>query len=231
MALVHTPRGAARRREASSGPATLCEKGPRDRRILAGNHAAKCFRRRGGAPRCTGSERMKHGKLGYPRATAPNGAGTQPAWRLPTPSFEFKSRCENGPRDRPSRRATRRSTLRRRGGAPPLRGVGLAAWPSRWVTGGLDLLRRLGNRRTWRHAAPNCEFRPGHPVRTIPLGQNQAGSQAFNYPPPAWRGAPSRGVEQMSELSLSRFRRCFYSNCDLAPEPPASAPLTSLGRR
>jgi len=31
MALKHTPRGAAWRREAISGPTTLCKKGPRDR--------------------------------------------------------------------------------------------------------------------------------------------------------------------------------------------------------
>jgi hypothetical protein len=142
MALEHTARGAARRREARSGPATLCKKGPRDRQILAGSYAAKCFRRRGGAPRCSGSGRMKLGKLGLPRPTAPNGAGTQPAWHLPTPSCEFETRY-------PLRNTPTRQTLTENyaakcpppawGGAP-LRGVGLAAWPSRWVTGGPDLL-------------------------------------------------------------------------------------------
>ena len=111
-------------------------------------------------------------------------------------------------------------------GGAPLRGVGLAVWPSRWVTGGPDLPRRLGNRRTWRRAAPNCEFSVRHPLRKTPLGQNQAGSHALNCPPPAWRGAPSRGVEQMSELSHSRFRQCFCSKLRLMA--PASVPLSSL---
>jgi len=153
---------------------------------------------------------------------------THPAWRLPTPSCEFKTRY-------PLRKTPARQTLaenyaakclRRRGGGAPLRGVGLAVWPSRWVTGGPDLPRRLGNRRTWRRAAPNCEFSVRHPLRKTPLGQNQAGSHALNCPPPAWRGAPSRGVEQMSELSHSRFRQCFCSKLRLMA--PASVPLSSL---
>jgi hypothetical protein len=38
-------------------------------------------------------------------------------------------------------------------------------------------------------------------------------------------------ADEMSELSLSRVRRCCFPNCDLAPEPPASAPVSSLGKR
>ena len=159
MALEHTARGAARRREASSGPATLCEKGPRDR---------------------------------------------------------------------PSRGTMPRSASAGVGGRP-LRGVGLAAWPSRWVTGGPDLLRRSGNRRTWRRAAPNCEIRARHPLRKSPLGQNQAGSHASNGPPSAWRGAPSRGIEQMSELLFSRFRRCFVSKLRLGTRASRFSPACKIG--
>ena len=155
MALEHTARGAARRREARSGPATLCKKGPRDRQILAGSYAAKCFRRRGGAPRCSGSGRMKLGKLGLPRPTAPNGAGTQPAWHLPTPSCEFETRypLRERPRDRHSRRTTRRSALRRRGGAPRCAGSG------RMKLGKLDLPRPT---------APNGAGT--HPAWRLPTG-------------------------------------------------------------
>jgi hypothetical protein len=67
-------------------------------------------------------------------------------------------------------------------GGAPLRGVGLTAWPSRWVTGGPDLLRRSGNRRRWRRAALSCEF---------------------------------IGVEQTSELSVSRFQWCGCSKSRL----------------
>jgi hypothetical protein len=119
------------------------------RQTLVGHYAAKCFRRRGGAPRCAGSGRMKLWKLELPRPTAPNGAGLPPAWRIPTPSCKFKTRY-------PVRQTPTRQTLAGKyaakcpppaGGDAPLRGVGLAAWPSRWVTAGPDLLGRLGKRR------------------------------------------------------------------------------------
>jgi hypothetical protein len=161
MALEHTARG-------KFGPATLCETGQRDRQILAGNYAAKRFRRRGGVPRCTGSGRMKRGKLRLPRPTAPNGAGTQPAWRLPTPSCELTTRY---PLQKTPTRQTENCAAKcppPAWGGAPLRGVGLAAWPSRWVTGGPDLLGRLRNRQTWRRAAPNCEFRARRPLRKTP---------------------------------------------------------------
>jgi hypothetical protein len=58
------------------------------------------------------------------------------------------------------------------------------------------------------------------PSAKPPLGQNQAGSHALKCLPPAWRGAPSHAVEHMSELSLSRFRRCFCSNLRLSSWHP-----------
>ena len=98
------------------------------RQTFAGNYAAKCFRRRGWAPRCAESGRMKLGKLGLPRPTAPNGAGTHPAWRLPTPSCEFKTRYPL--RKRPTRQTLVENYAAKcpppAWGRAPLRGVGLA---------------------------------------------------------------------------------------------------------
>ena len=179
-----TPNGAethpARRRMAPRGDFGAhhpLQKRP-TRQNLAGNYAAKCFCRRGGAPRCAGSGRMKLGKLGLPRPTAPQSTGTHPAWRLPTPSCEFMTRY-------PVRKMPTRQTLAEKygvkcpppawGGAP-LHGVELAVWLSRWVTGGPDLLRRLANRRTRRRAAPNANSVPVTLCEKHPSGRTRRGA-------------------------------------------------------
>ena len=196
MALEHTVRG-------EFGGRHPLRKRP-TRQTLVGNYAANCFCRRGAAPRCAGSGRMKLGKLGLPRPKAPNGAGIHPAWRLPTPGCELKTRY-------PVRKPPTRQTLAENfaaecppptwGGAP-LRGVAVGDWRTRPA-------QTLGESPNSR-AAPNCEFRARHPLRKTPPGQNQAGSHALNCSPPAWWGALSRRVEQVSEPSLSRCRRVLF---------------------
>ena len=125
MALEHTVRG-------EFGGRHPLRKRP-TRQTLVGNYAANCFCRRGAAPRCAGSGRMKLGKLGLPRPKAPNGAGIHPAWRLPTPGCELKTRY-------PVRKPPTRQTLAENfaaecppptwGGAP-LRGVAVGDWRTR----------------------------------------------------------------------------------------------------
>ena len=150
---------------------------------------------------------MKLGNLGLPRPTAPNGVETQPAWRLPTPSCNIMT-CYPMPKT-PTRQAL---TEKYAAKCPPpawggaqLRGVGLAALPSRWVTGGPYLLKRLDKPPNLAPRGAELRIRAHRPLRNTPFGQNQAGSHALNCPPPAWRGAPSRGVEQMRCLN-SHFR-------------------------
>ena len=75
-------------------------------------------------------------------------------------------------------------------GRAPLRGVGLAAWPTRWVTGGPDLLRRLENRRTWRRAAPRCEFRARHPSRKSAPRAESGGEPRVKFSAASVAGRP-----------------------------------------
>ena len=127
-------------------------------------------------------QRSFTGKTGFRGSTPPNGAGTHRARSCTAPRGKFGARqpLRKVPTQHPLTRNYAAKCPPPASGRAPLRGVGLAAWPSRWVTGGPDLLRRLGNRRTWRRAAPRCEFRARHPLRQTPLGQNQAGSHALN---------------------------------------------------
>jgi hypothetical protein len=65
--------------------------------------------------------------------------------------------------------------------------------------------------------APRCEFWLHHGLRKTPVYSKLARSRALHCPPPAWEGAPSRGVQRASDWpGKSRFLlRIGWKHCFL----------------